>query len=328
MDQTTDAVRQLMAEMNSWKNIELKVRATNKFTHVPPSLAKTPLFDHSDYTYIETASGDRFLEEVHALPDGSEGRSASYYHGDRGAKVVYDRKDSSVQKQVSITRAFDREDKPGSTGRPAPLKFFYVDKVPLYEALPKAEHLGEAPGEFGVCDRYLFRNVPVGSRQQNQEYCLDRATGLPVRVDSFGQSGEGEPQALWSWAATKVETIQKHPFATRSETTYYRTDKNSKDVRMTTSYDVTSVRFNVDLSAVAFWPTLGPGVHVDDLTTMTVTTTPGKSKVDPIQAATSSTTTPIVVEPPRDWSSVLSYGGIALGAAVLVAAVIVWRRRG
>jgi len=316
-----------MSEMNSWKNIELKVRSANKFVKIPPELANRPLYTHTDSTYIETAAGDRFLETVNFLPDGNKTRYSSYFHDGRAATVGYDPKDSNVQTQVSITRAFHREDRTGTNARPIPLSYFYIDKVPLYEALPKAEYLGEEAGKFGSCDKYLFKNVPLRSAHQDQIYYLDRATALPVRVDALGTTGARKGQTLWSWTATKVETIQDHPFAAESVTTLYKSGEDFKSVLSTISYDVQSLRYDADLSSFAFWPTIAPGVRVENLITRESTITPGKPAIDPVKAATSTTTTPIVAEPPRDWTSVLSYGGIALGVAVLLAAFIAWRRR-
>jgi len=313
--------------MNSWKNVELKVRSSNKFKEVPPELANQPLFTHSDTTYIETAAGDRLLETISFLPDGTEFRTAGYYHDGRAATVTYDPKDSSVQKHVSITRAFYRENKPGTNARPLPLLFFYVDKVPLYEALPKAEYLGEETGNFGLCDKYLFKDVRVLSRLQDRVYYLDRATSLPIRVDALGTSGAGKGQTLWSWIATEIETIQDRPFATKSLTTHYQKGEKSGDILSTVSHDVLSLRYDADLSSVAFWPTIAPGVRVVNLITKESTVTPGKAAIDPVKAATSTTTTPVIAESPRDWSAAISYGGIALGAALLLTAVIVWWRR-
>jgi hypothetical protein len=316
-----------MTEMNSWKNIELKVRSVNKFVKIPPELVNRPLYTHTDSTYIETAAGDRFLETIGVLPDGAKIRRSSYFHNGRAAAVTYDPKDSTVEEHVSISRTFHRENLPGANGRPVPLSYFYVDKVPLYEALPKAEYLGEETGKFGLCDKYLFKDVKIVAALQDRVYYLDRATSLPVQVDALGTSGESKGQSLFSWTATKVETIQGHPFATKSLTTMYKSGEQSKAVLSTISEDVLSLRYDADLSSVAFWPTIDPGVRVSDQIAHETTVTPGKPKVDPVKAATSGTTTPVVAEPPRDWTSVLSYGGIGLGAAVLVAAFLIWRRR-
>jgi hypothetical protein len=316
-----------MTEMNSWKNIELKVRSANKFVKIPPELVNRPLYTHTDSTYIETAAGDRFLETVGVLPDGAEIRRASYFQDGRAATVTYDPKDSTVQKKVSISRTFHGENLPGTNARPVPLSFFYVDKVPLYEALPNAEYLGKEAGKLGPCDKYLFKNIKIVAALQDRVYYLDAATALPVRVDALRTSGESKGETLFSWAATKVETIQGHPFATESLTTMYQIGENSKDVLSTISDDVLSVRYDADLTSVAFWPTINPGVRVSDQIAHATTVTPGEPKIGRVEAATSSTTTPIVAEPPRDWSSVLSYGGIALGAAVLVTAFLIWRRR-
>jgi hypothetical protein len=284
-----------------------------------------PSYTYTNTTYIETAAGDRFLETVKAVSDGSKVRSSSFYHDGRAATVLYDTNNSRVQTQVSITRVFQREDKPGTNARPVPLSLFYVDKTPLREALPNAEYLGEETGTLGLCDKYLFKNVPARSSLQDQIYYLDHATALPVRVDVLVASGARKGQTVLSWAATKVETIQGHPFATESVTTNYR----NKDVVSTVSHEVLSVRYDSDLSSVAFWPTIDPGVPVADAIAKTMTVTPGRPKVHPVKTTLplSTTTTPIVAEPPRDWSSVLSYGGMALGAAVLVAAFLIWRRR-
>lgn len=326
MDRTENAVRQLMVEMNSWKNIELKVQSAHKFKEVPPELASKPLYTHTDTTYIETAAGDRLLETVNFLPDGNKTRHSSFFHDGRAATIDYDPKDSSVQKRVSITRTFHRENSPGANARPIPLAHFYLDKAPLYEVLPKAEYLGEETGKLGLCDKYLFKDIPVLSALQDRVYYLDRTTSLPIRVDALGTSGESKGQTLWSWVATKVETIQDRPFATESLTTHYQIGKNPKDVLSTTTQDVLSLRFDIDLSTIAFWPTIAPGVRVQDQITKENTVTHGKPSVDQVKSVTSATTTPIFAEPPRNWSSIASYAGFALGAAVLITALLLWRR--
>ena len=148
---------------------------------------------------------------------------------------------------------------------------------------------------------------------QDLVYWLDDQSGIPLRVSAFtSKSDFRKDKPSWTWEAVSLDTVDKRLFCMES------THKSS-DVEA--NIHVTSVKFDSSFPPEVFWPEIQKSAMVFD-TIENRTIAPKIAKPESKIPVTS----PIRADEPR--SSALPLVAVALGAAVLVAAILLRIRRG
>lgn len=324
MDRLTDsAIEHLTREMTSWSAIELQVRedvSMQAASEIQVASERTN-FDH----YIETSRGLRFLEETSQV-DGSEGgRISAYCDGSRCANVLYRAEgDHQQQAQVTISKQFLNEGRFGWTDRPKPLKYFYVGLSPLPEALPKAQRIGEDTCLDRTCDVFLF----PAFQSQDLVYSLDRATGVPLKVEAFKDEAmrqAGRPS--WVWQADSLDDVQGFHVPLTSSYQGFNYNNPDDPVTRTSEIKVETISYNKAYEKSQFWPTIQPGVTVHDTIAKESYTVPDPTAAAEPATAPLPTAGHIVATPPQDWTTYVPPVGLGLGIAVLIAGLVLWRRQ-
>jgi len=312
------AASQLAWDHGSWRTIE--IRSRHDFTM--HDQAKEAAFNGIEEHYIETRQGQRYHDQKYLKGDTFVRRMTNYCDGSKSAAVQFKDRDAEVQTALIIKRDFGSEDKGGKVDRPVPLLFAFVGKVPLHEALPKSTHLGKDRVAGRDCDNFLFEKVKWFF-PQDQVFSLDATSRAPLKVTAFSdQEHRASDTPVWIWTADKVETVQGHAVVTRSTEVAFK--DAGKTPTSTRTFTVQSIRFDEEFPASTFWPVVQPGVSVLDAIQKKRYETPGVRT----PAATSVPAgEPLVATPPRDWTQVASWSTLGLGLAVLLAGVLIWRRR-
>ena len=321
------AATRLAHEMRSWQSIEIVTRSQLTL-HAPESYM--PPHSEAVKTYIETSRSQRMADNLLTSPKAAI-RQSGYCDGARCATVIY--RPGPVQDSVIIGRSFMNEGTSGSTEHPVPLAYFYVGKVPLYEAVTKGTHLGQGRVSDRPTEVFLFPRVKWGMVEQDLVYDLDKETSVPVRVRSYGrrfnrETFEGDTPN-WDWTALTLDTVDGYHLPLRSSHVSHARagGKATAEKRSSSEIVVESVHFNKSFPASTFWPVVEPGVLVRDLIKKTTTTTaPAKEA----QQGTSSPPagTPVRAGQPDDSSSWGSTACLSLGVALLGAGVVSWWRKG
>lgn len=322
------AIEQLAKEMNWWDSMQLKTRESIVHSDISVYAKNAILFSGSDYTYFETSEGERFLFSINKLPDGRERRSKSYFDGRKAATVDYDKKDPSKQERVSISRAFGGEESFGDTARPIPMKFNYVNKIPLYEAMEKAEYYGEETIPLGTCEKYLFVDAQVASTKQNFLYFLDKGTFLPLRIESYDEPDPTVGRRLWTWEVVAVDSFDGHHVAKKSVRTAYEHNpaKPPTAVRYKLTSEVVDVKFNTKFDEGKFWPHIETGAIVHDTIAGKIVA-PRRTERAEGDDGLQEISVGLAV-PPKVWTSYLPNVSYGLGGLLLLVSFILWRRRG
>lgn len=314
-------------QWQSWDSVEVRVR--QRFVPPADSTDKPLVYDTIIDHYIETASGQRFLGSLCERSGRPVSRYAEFFDGKRGASLAYDRQDTEKQQQVIIHKHFGRENQLSRTDRPSPLLYYWVDRTPLHEALGNARFLGKQRVIGRDCDAFLFSRKGR-SGQQDQIYCLDEETSLPLKVELYRAAQDriaGQPFLVWT--AKRLDKVQGYSTVREAVQQVY-TGPNGK-LSMTHEYTVDSIVFNKKFSTSNFWPELQPGVVVfDTITNKPVYPTPGAADTS-AKARPTTTAMPvdsIRAEPPRPWTASVAPVFIALGTVILFVSLYLWRRWG
>jgi len=322
------AIRDLANEMKSWKSISLESKA-EVTTHVL-SKGVSPKSRNVE-RYIETSSGQRMLDVTMSdLTDSPPAHHASYCDGSRCALVRY--RGSKDQGSVEIGRSFEREGYTGGNSRPYPLCYFYVDKAPLYEALPKATYLGVGHHAGRPTEVFLFRRVRWGMADQDFVYDLDRQTSIPIRMRVYPDLRDRSPDATnpgWVWAALTVDEVQGHHLPLRSELTTFVSEKGEATTakREVRALELRDVRFDARFPKETFWPVIQRGVQVyDSIKKKTYREGMAKDKAEVTTGGdASATASTAATEPsalggssPSFASASLGLGGVLLATGVLL----------
>ncbi len=321
------AVVRLAREMTSWNSIELAVRSESQMLHEGQS--RTII---NEDKYVETRSGKRMGDfSSRALEDGATSHKASYCDGAKCANVTYR---GDVQDNIAIGRSFLNEGMIGSTDRPRPLQYFYVGKVPLYEALPGATYLGGGTVAGRESEVFLFPRVKWARFPQDLVYDLDKATSIPIRVRAYSvEGGMTDPDATapaWSWTARTVDAIQGYHMSLRSESARFLKDgaDYTSDTQSRAEITVESLVYDKSYPSSTFWPVSQPGVDIFDAIAKKSFRIPApKPTAEESAQVQALLTDPIGAVPPSDWTEWLSPAAFGLGIAVLGVAVISWWRR-
>lgn len=314
-------IERLRLELNSWTSIELRVRKDQEVRLGKGSRLDKDLYVRIDFHYIEEASGRRLFDEQMTTASGSVSRQSAYCDGGRCANVTYETSNSSKEKRVDIINYFHTEKTFGMKAMPQPLVYYYLAKEPIYEAIRRAEPLGEARVLGRNCSRYLFRGVRVTQGKQDLVYSLDNATSTPLRVESYRLDSQREPDDLfWSWEASSLDRVEgDHWFPLHSVTQNFA--KGRETFRATIT--VEEIHYDRAFAATTFWPKSEPGVEVNDTINKTFTVVPGPSP----KPAAPVATTGQVAKPPRSWTPIASGVTMGLGLTILLAALWIKRRR-
>ncbi len=326
-DVTDSAMERLAREMASWKAIELRVREDMNVRPVP-GIQVVPESTNF-YHYIETSDDRRFVDETSQAGGAKGDRISGYCDGSRCADVSYRAEgDRQQQVQVIISKQFRNEGRFGWTDRPAPLKYFHVGLLPLYEALPKAQRIGEAVCLDRPCDVFLFPKFKTSRASQDFTYYLDRATGVPLKVEAFKDEAmrqAGKP--AWVWRADSLDDVQGFHIPLTSSYQSFN-HKNADDpITLTSKIKVETISYNNSYEKSQFWPTIQPGVTVHDAITKRSSTVPGPIARTESPAGRAPTAGIIVATPPRDWIAYVPPVGLGLGLVVLIAGLVLWWKR-
>ncbi len=234
------------------------------------------------------------------------------------------------QKQIGITHDFSYEKQINITARPIPFFYLYIEKTPIYEALPKARYLGKGQAMDRNCEMFRFENLKPMGVGEDLVYYLDEATSIPLRVDSFPAKSEHRPdQLLSTWKAQSLDDVgDGHHVVLTSEFVHYAQGQDAGRISDRGTDVVKEIHFDKPFAASTFWPVYEAGVEVVDQTRHTTTRVPGPDRVAKRETPSlpAMTTLAPPVEQPRSWVPALSITALSLGVALIITA-LVWKRR-
>jgi len=315
------ASKQLAREIDTRSSVDLQLKITIKsFT---ADLGNAKSFDSQDEHFIEMA-GKRF-DDVHSYSSGKlVDHSAKYGDGSKGAFLAFDPKDPERQTQAVVNPYYGRENRSDQMDRPDPIQLLFVGRQPLNKALANAKYLGTDKFLGRECHLFLFEKVRWNSLQDHVYY-LDRATSIPLRVESFSDQAAREKQEpLWVWSAESLDQVENHYVPMKSTLTAF----NNGGPRFSWTYRVQSVSFNKDYPASTFWPRFQPGVRLFDAISKKRTLVPGLAPQESSAKEMVSASPPIQALPSGDWKESIPGITLGLGLLLLLAGVLLsWRRR-
>ncbi len=316
------AAKKLAWNMESWKSIELRLR--EDFEKMAPTQGPDDVRTfRGDFHYIETAAGQRLSEEP-TTADGGDRTLVSIHYSDGARSALLVRVDQGGvpgPEQVSIHRAFGKEDEGGMSHRPEPLRAFYAGLVPLSKALPKANYLGEGRQLGRACDRFHFAGV-AGSPGLNLVYWIDRETAAPLRLEYYADAtAYSEGRTTSAWIAESLDEVGGHHLSLKSELVMYQfKGPDPRQVGSRYKIAVQEVAFDRDYPRAMFWPKITGETTVVDMV---------KGKIDmPQSSARTTTAAPIRAVEPGDWKPSISTVAIIAGSTLLASGLVLrWRRR-
>jgi|GEM_PF-5680525 len=314
------AAKKLAVEMGFWKSFELRYTEDfeNKDPHREPTAPRTFL---CSYRYIETVAGQRLSDE-RLVNDLGETLASTYYAD--GSKCAYryrvDKNGVAGQEQVTIKRSFATEDL-GITHRPEPIRFLYAALTPLYEALPRAKHLGDGRRLERDCDRFLLTSFRGKGDPASMVYWLDRETGITLRFEHYeDEKARAEGRPYYVWNAESLDEVGGRHLALKSELLHLD-PKGPDPQRVLMQYKIATqeVAFDRDYPKSTFWPTITQNTKIIDMI---------NNKIhSPQQMQTSMPAKPIRAVDTPGWSPSLSTASLLLGAAALGAGLLLRLRR-
>ena len=169
-------------------------------------------------TYVETAKGERYFDDVARISDGRVYRQTAYSDGGKSANVMYDGKDVSSISRIGVGHEFMGETRMDIKTAPEPFRYTRVGLIPLYEALHHAEKLERVDAIGRACDRYLFREVKSAGKPQSMVYALDRVTSVPLMVAAYKDIDHVHAELpYWAWEAVTLDTVSGYHFPLKSK---------------------------------------------------------------------------------------------------------------
>ncbi|WZP00933.1 hypothetical protein EP7_002592 [Isosphaeraceae bacterium EP7] len=244
----------------------------------------------------------------------------------------YDKDDLALERQIVIKKSFSVEDRGAWTVRPVPLRYSYLGAVPLHEAMPRAEYVGEGRVLARECEIFLFRDVPWNRAKKQIVFHLDKAMSVPLKVEIFDGVSEynGKPP-LSTWVATELDQVRSRPFPIKSERATHVGRGTPNEATLRQKLTVKRIAFDQEYPRSTFWPANHPGADV--VATLTNKQYEVKGKPRPVASPpapppiANTTTEAIRVTIPEEGVVTPSRVSIGLGVAVLVVALVLWRRR-
>jgi len=316
------AIQALAWETTSWKSMEVVVETARE----RPKPVHDGAFVKSTHRYTETQDGKRSFRSENLTVGGDIFPAEAYCDGRRCALITFAAAKPHPPVLISLTRGFMLEDRIGFTDRPEPLKYFYVGLVPLHEALPKARQRGESRRLNRPCDRYHFESVKGGGGSLEMIYDLDRATGIPLRVEAYASPADMASGTIaWAWEAESIVTFQGYHVAGRSHYESYGSPPgkpgSERMVKSRETHTVSSLKFDQTHPETTFWPEFPPGVRIINALDRTITTVPGGP-----QPKQETATTPIRAGELGSMPGWIAPTGFILGFTCLIVAIILRRR--
>ena len=322
-DRLSLIIDRLRLEMQSWNSVEMTVRREQTMQNVPARV-KDPTVRVEEH-YIETKLGQRLLEEVSTSADGKTKRQLDYSDGERCARVFFDASNSH-QTQIDITNRFSSEHEIGFTRRPEPFFYYYVGKVPIFDALRTAQPLGEGQAMGRPCDLYLFTGVKLVESPLDAVYYLDQETSAVLKAEFFKAGGErNSSEAIRIWEAKSLDAVDgDHHIAFKSENQFFQKSSAGRLPLLTNTVVIESVHYNGEFDAKTFWPVYQPGVLVNDTIKKTFYRSPAT-----VQTPATTTTGAATLAPtqPWSWESLASPVIVCLGLFIIALAVTIGRRK-
>ncbi|WP_435017931.1 hypothetical protein TA3x_005553 [Tundrisphaera sp. TA3] len=318
---TNELAQHLTRRFESQESVEIRVQT--KITPGPAVPNAPGSFDTHEEHYVETAAGQRFCE-IRGTTDGVlKSHSIHYGSGTRFADLSFDREDPSRPVMLQIKRHYYLEDSSGRKEVPVPLRFFYVGREPLHEALAHGRHLDEGEVIGRKCELYLFPQVRMFNAPQDQVYYLDRATGTPLKFEFYrDETARAENKTLGVWTAKSVENIQGRLVVVDSTQAAFDPDGNSLGQW---KFHVESIAVNRPYPATMFWQPPPPGVSVMDTIANKAYQVPGGAPPAPKKEA-SVGVDPVRAVAPREWPAA-ELAAMSGAALLLAVGISLWRRR-
>jgi len=323
-DDLADVLERLMHEVKP-KSIRLVIAVQQSKWEASLPNSSNSLTTES--TYIETAKGERYFDNVTRISDGRVYRETAYSDGRKSANVMYDAQDVSSISRIGVGHEFMGETRVGYYSAPEPFRYTRVGLIPLDEALPHAEKLARVDVIGRPCDRYLFREVKSAGAPQSLVYALDSATSVPLMVAAYKDVDHvNAERPYWVWEAVTLDTVSGYHYPLKSKYSSYLLTSNGNEetprIDMTQSIEVKTIEYDVAYPASTFWPKAPAGVTVLDTIAKKTTVVPGP--VPPKQAQ-AKVADPIRVDPSAtgDWPA---WPGVVLGSSLLTVALVLWIR--
>ncbi len=136
------------------------------------------------------------------------------------------------------------------------------------------------------------------------------------------------------WRAEALDGIQGFHVSLDSRDVADRYEGPSANERLINHYTIDEIKFNHDVSKVAFWPTYDKGVYIVDLITKkNYYNTPDKKAPQEVIAAKTAVPqstpglTPVVASELGGSSPWPPMAGLILGSVLLAAGVVLWIKR-
>lgn len=318
---------QIAQQMKWWTSVQLDVRDRIQHTRESEAILSrfATLVTQTDYHYEETAAGERRLSTSSTYKDGRVQRSEDYFDGRKAAAAEFSKEDPVKQSRVSKGGSFGREQSFGHTNRPTPLKWYYVGKIPLYEAVAKARSLGEEEIASTPCVKYMFDDVVLGQTPQSLLYYLRKEDSLPIRIESYKGPDPAATPKQWIWEADKVDVVQGHPVVVRSHLIRYNAD--SSVVRNTLYSEVKHVAFNKKIGMETFRPIITPEAEIRDGVTGRIQRPARKEQEGQYAAVDLPETTMGAAVPPPASTQVFTGVSYGMGTLLVLVGVILTLRR-
>ncbi len=321
-DVRVDEAARLATEWATLGSVEFVV---NQEHTLLPSWAKNEgdAFRWVDTHYIETPARQRFSDESMKNKDGKVVRhTTSRTDGQRYSIVEYQKDEPDIPKSLFIGTSFDNEATSGGSSRPEPLRYYFIDKTPLHEALPSSTYLGTDKFQGKPSHVFLFKDMLWGQLRQSLVLHLAK-DGIFPHLMIFYKSEEDRlnDRPLWTWSASTIESVRGKPIPIKSRHTYYNPDRPGLETSVT-EIIVRKVDFGESFPKSTFWREGDTKTTVFDAVKGKIT----PPSVQPTEAKTVVNNL-VRVAPETDYSSYLATGGLTLGAAALIAGLVLWFRR-
>ena len=273
--------------------------------------------------YVETPARQRFLEVSMKNTAGkTTGHKASYSDGRRNSIFDYRKEELDIPQVIAFGTSFDNESSFGGSSRPEPLRYYFVDKTPLHEALPNSVYLGNDKHLGSQTHVFLFKDIHWGQVRQDLVLHLAEDDILPHKMIFYkNEAARLTNKPLWTWSATKVESIQGKNIPTKSRRVNYETDSSEREM-CAGEITVQKVEFGKTFPQSTFWRENDPRATVFD--SLIGKITPPKVLAVETNAVVGK---PIHVDPVSSDSNYYIEGGLAIIAAALGLGLVRWLRR-